>query len=141
MHVDELSCSEFIERFEEPVRPVVISGLLREWRANEQWLLDGLLRDYGGERFKVGEDDDGYAVYVKLKYFLRYMLENDDDSPLYIFDSSFAVRANMQLDLGKLMAVDLQGSSVVDTRNLGGGLDSSGLMLPHARAVVAAGAS
>lgn len=37
----------------------------------------------------VGEDDDGKRVRVKLKYFLQYMKNNVDDSPLYVFDGSF----------------------------------------------------
>lgn len=39
--------------------------------------------------FKVGEDDDGYKVKVRLRYFLKYLENNTDDSPLYIFDSNF----------------------------------------------------
>ena len=34
------------------------------------------------ERFEVGEDDDGYAVYVKMRHYLRYLLTTKDDSPL-----------------------------------------------------------
>ena len=59
-----------------------------------------LLAEHGQDRFKVGEDDDGYAVYVKLKHFVRYCLETQDDSPLYVFDSSFAERENTR-DLGR----------------------------------------
>ncbi len=37
----------------------------------------------------MGEDDDGYKVKVRLRYFLRYLQNNKDDSPLYIFDSNY----------------------------------------------------
>jgi histone arginine demethylase JMJD6 len=39
--------------------------------------------------YKVGEDDDGYKLKAKLKYFVQYMKYNKDDSPLYIFDGNF----------------------------------------------------
>jgi hypothetical protein len=45
---------------------------------------------------QVGSDDDGYAVRLRLEHFLRYCCyphhAGSDDSPLYIFDGTFADR-------------------------------------------------
>mmetsp|Transcript_16203 Transcript_16203/g.36452 ORF Transcript_16203/g.36452 Transcript_16203/m.36452 type:complete len:582 (-) Transcript_16203:605-2350(-) len=40
-------------------------------------------------RFKCGEDDYGKSVRIKLRDFIKYMKHCKDDSPLYIFDSTF----------------------------------------------------
>jgi histone arginine demethylase JMJD6 len=69
----------------------------QEWPANHHWTFDqfnqiGQPKKSNSLRecaFKCGEDDDGKSIKVKLKYFLRYIQENKDDSPLYIFDSNF----------------------------------------------------
>ena len=44
---------------------------------------------------QVGADDDGYPVRLSMEDFLLYMHDSEyeeDDSPLYIFDGSFAER-------------------------------------------------
>lgn len=45
---------------------------------------------------QVGSDDDGYAVRMRLRHYLRYAADPAhgaaDDSPLYIFDGTFAER-------------------------------------------------
>lgn len=61
------------------------------WPALQSWSLPTLYNDptLRSRLFKVGEDDDGYTVKMKLRHFLRYLEQNHDDSPLYIFDATF----------------------------------------------------
>ncbi|CAD7698143.1 unnamed protein product [Ostreobium quekettii] len=92
----DLSVSDFVKLYEQPRLPVVITGLADAWPAKNEWTEHHLEERFGQHRFKVGTDDDGYAVRLELCHFLHYMQSPNhalvDDSPLYIFDATFGDR-------------------------------------------------
>lgn len=87
-----MSLKEFREKFEHPRLPCVITGLTDNWKARENWTVKNLSRKYANAFFKCGEGPGEKPVYLKFKYFAEYMRENEDDSPLYIFDPDFGTR-------------------------------------------------
>jgi len=87
-----LSRDNFVRYYESQGLPLIISDIPQQecWDACSNWAdLESIRSKYKDCLFKCGEDDEGYKIKIKMKYFLKYLAHNVDDSPLYIFDSNY----------------------------------------------------
>ena len=90
-----LCAAAFARDYELTSTPVIVRDVpAREGWSAAGWSYDGFFGDsaFRGLRMKCGEDDDGRTIRVTLKDFATYAAQDcmGDDSPLYVFDSSFA---------------------------------------------------
>jgi hypothetical protein len=58
--------------------------------------LKTLYRKFKDTKFKIGETDKGKPINVKLKYFMIYLLQQRDDSPLYLFEPDLEERVELK---------------------------------------------
>ncbi|KAL9604815.1 MAG: hypothetical protein Q9219_000263 [cf. Caloplaca sp. 3 TL-2023] len=89
--LSDLKADDFVNHWTE--KPFILTEPVRQWPAYKNWSTSHLLEYYGDIAFRAEAVDWPFRVYVD------YMNNNDDESPLYLFDSSFVEK--MSLKVGK----------------------------------------
>ncbi|VVB13461.1 unnamed protein product [Arabis nemorensis] len=84
IRVRGISVEEFITKFEEPNKPVLLERCLDDWPAIEKWSRDYLTKVVGDVEFAVG------PVEMKLENYFMYSDRVREERPLYLFDPKFA---------------------------------------------------
>ncbi|KAL9069244.1 MAG: hypothetical protein Q9161_005651 [Pseudevernia consocians] len=74
-------------------RPFILTGPVREWPVYREWSTEAILRKYGDVTFTAE------SVDWPLKTYVEYMNNNQDESPLYLFDRNFVEK--MDIRVGK----------------------------------------
>lgn len=88
----DLSVEEFAISWSD--KPFVLTEPVKQWPIYKAWSEDRLLDEFGQTAFRAE------AVDWPLKTYVDYMLNNDDESPLYLFDRSFVQKMRLQVGLG-----------------------------------------
>lgn len=89
--LSNLSAEDFAASWAD--RPFILVDSVRPWPIYNHWLIGSLVERYGKVPFRAE------AVEWPLKVYADYMDQNDDESPLYLFDCSFVEK--MGLKVGK----------------------------------------
>jgi len=86
---DNLTYEEFADHWTR--EPFILSKCIQDWPVTSRWTIDSLLRDYAEVEFRAEAVDWTFSTYC------RYMSHNLDESPLYLFDRSFAEKMNIKV--------------------------------------------
>lgn len=70
-------------------KPFVLTEPVKQWQVFQEWDETKLLEQYGNVRFRAE------AVDWKLRDYVRYMNNNQDESPLYLFDRAFVQKMDL----------------------------------------------
>ena len=89
--ISKLSSVEFSNNWTD--KPFILTEVVKEWPVYSKWSEDNLLRQYRTLKFRAE------AVDWPLDMYIDYMNNNQDESPLYLFDRSFV--HTMKLGVGK----------------------------------------
>lgn len=76
-----LTLSEFKDQWYN--KPFILTEPVKEWPLYKQWSIDDILKNYGKTVFRAE------AVDWPLETYISYTRNNDDESPLYLFDRDF----------------------------------------------------
>jgi len=88
----ELSLETFVEEYEKPGKPVIITDAIGAWSAMKNWTSEQLLKDYGDVKFRTG---GGFRI--TLNNYFNYLKTQQEAVPLYLFDQNFAYNAKPML--------------------------------------------
>ncbi|KAL8706702.1 MAG: hypothetical protein Q9201_000227 [Fulgogasparrea decipioides] len=72
-------------------KPFILTAPVRRWPVYEQWSASELLAKYGALLFRAE------AVDWPLRTYVDYMSDNEDESPLYLFDRSFVEKMGLNV--------------------------------------------
>ena len=87
--LSNLSAFEFSHAWTD--RPFILTDPVREWPIFREWCTEAMLAKYGDINFRAE------AVDWPLKTYVEYMNDNEDESPLYLFDHSFVEKMGISV--------------------------------------------
>lgn len=113
----DVTVPQFYEHFVQPRWPCIIEGAMDEWPAMRKWDPQVLASSLRHASLKVGEDDKGRKLRMKASYFHDYMEHQQDDSPLYLFETRIESEPSAQQVLHDFQVPDIFPHDFLDLVN------------------------
>ena len=88
--LDNLSAADFASEWSD--RPFMLTEAIKCWPVLKNWCSETLLQRYGQVKFRAEAAEWPLADYVE------YMNDNEDESPLYLFDKDFVQKMELSTE-------------------------------------------
>ncbi|KAI2629717.1 Clavaminate synthase-like protein [Hypoxylon sp. NC1633] len=86
---EQLSYDDFAQNWSS--KPFILTACIQRWPVYGDWDIKELERRFSNVEFRAEAVDWPFSVYHE------YMSNNEDESPLYLFDKGFAEKMNIQV--------------------------------------------
>ena len=87
--LESMTPQEFVETWSET--PFIMKNYVQKWPVSKIWDINYLQKEYSDVEFRAEAVDWPFSAYNK------YMSDNDDESPLYLFDKRFAEKMGISV--------------------------------------------
>jgi histone arginine demethylase JMJD6 len=92
-HIERISnpsTEEFLEKYGIPGKPVLLMGVMENWKAKARWTMDFLKSMYGHVSVKVKQVHAPHKKYtITLSDYIDYIKTSNDNNPYYLRDWQF----------------------------------------------------
>jgi len=88
----KLSLVDFIHKYDEPGKPVLIKGIVDKWPAMKNWSVENLEKKYKDIEWKISHKEKG-RPRLNMDHYVTYCKRQHDENPLYAFDSVYGDKA------------------------------------------------
>jgi len=78
----------FQKEVAEKAQPIIVEDACSDWPAMDRWEPDAMLERFRHVSMKVAKDDKGKKMRMKFKYYADYLRHQQDDNPLYLFETN-----------------------------------------------------
>ncbi|CAE6966279.1 jmjd6-b, partial [Symbiodinium sp. KB8] len=84
--VQDEKYKDFGREYQSRSVPALINGAMHRWPAMGRWRMENFSADFGHQKIIC---DHRFGIRMRFNDFRDYMAEQEDDTPLYLFDHAF----------------------------------------------------
>ena len=93
LNCEKITVAQFVAKYEQPNKPVIIQNAVSSWTAFEKWTEDYLVKVSKGATFRATSATASLSAAFTMSSYFQYASQAQEEVPLYLFERDFAAIA------------------------------------------------